>query len=60
MANTASATHMARHPNAHHVIAHIPKMKNGSMRVSMFICASLAGAALASVVPTMFQTGVPL
>ena len=38
----------------------IPMMKNGSMRVRKPIWSSLAGARLASVVPTMFQTGVAL
>jgi hypothetical protein len=35
-------------------------MKSGSMRVRKLICASLAGARLDRVVPTMFQTGEPL
>ena len=60
MANTASATHIVRQPNAHQVMRMIPKMKNGSILVRKLTWPSLMGAMLVSVVPTMFQTGEPL
>ena len=58
--HTASAMHIVRQPNAHQDMRQIPMMKNGSMRVRKVIWSSLIGERLASVVPTMFQTGVPL
>ncbi len=60
MANTASATHIVRQPNAHQDMSVRPTMNSGSILVRKLIWPSLAGALLASVVPTMFQTGEPL
>ena len=57
---TASATHSVCQPNAHQIISTIPKMNTGSMAVRMRSWVSEAGARLASVVPRMFHTGVPL